>query len=137
MDWDKPNTAKNQGRELYTDESVVAPFEGIRRHFKDVKSLTKLSILDGFPGFVEIGRAIMHEKGTGHSFDVGELWKSLTPHRVYGSGYGHAFPHPMFTGVHNTDPAEFWEWRNDPIGYQGRRAALTAQAGPQPDFTMI
>lgn len=48
--------------------------------------------------FAELGEAIIKEKYHGTVFDMGNLWKDLTPFRdSFGSGYGHPFPHPNFT----------------------------------------
>ena len=76
---------------------MVYLFEGIRKLFKDLPSLTELAICSGFDGFRDIGKAIEEEKRHEKVFDVRKLWESLTTNRIHGHGHGHAFPHPRFT----------------------------------------
>lgn len=59
--------------------------------------LNELQLSNCFDGFEEIGEAIVKEKRYGKVLDIGNLWKELTPLRVFGSGSGHPFPHPQFT----------------------------------------
>jgi len=86
-----------KGREQYTDDAVMALFEGIRTLFKDISSLTELALYNCYDGFEEIGEAIVEEKRGGKAFDLRKLWESITPNRDYGTGSGHPFPHPIHT----------------------------------------
>lgn len=46
---------------------------------------------------MEIAEAIVTEKRHSKSFDLCQLWRSITPNRDYGTGRNHPFPHPVYT----------------------------------------